>query len=154
MKKLIKKIWNAIKRIFNKIDGKTKIMIPIAVKVGQALKKFMDSPIDEILENIITDVIPGDADDVLAANIRNVVEEWLPKLLVELTMMEGVSNIDDPKEKLKAILAKLKLSSKETRNVVYHGLVSLILEKLSEGILDWSESLQISEYYYKYILKK
>ncbi len=154
MKKLLQKIWGGIRKIFNRIKHETKELVPVAVKIVQGVKNVMDSPVDDILLSIITAAIPGDGDDKLVAKIKGVVETWVPKLLLELRLVEGIANISDPNEQLKAILAQLKLSSNETKNVIYHGLASLVLEKLSDGELSWSDSVAISEYYYRNIGKK
>jgi hypothetical protein len=114
----------------------------------------MDSPVDDIITSILKVAIPGDADDILIDKITAVVKEWIPKILLELKMVEAVANIEDQNEQLAAILGQFKLSSDESKNIFYHGLCSLILEKLSDGKIDWSDSVVISEYYFKNIAKK
>lgn len=136
------------------LGNETKKLVPVAIAVVQGVKKVMDSPVDDVLLAIIKNAIPGNADDVLIDKIKTVVETWVPKVLLELKMVESIANIENQNEQLKAILAELKLSSDETKNIVYHGLSSLILEKLSDGELSWSDSIAIGEYYYKNIAKK
>lgn len=154
MKKLLQKIWNAIRLVFNKADEGTKRLVPIAINVVQGLKSVMDSPVDDILLSIIKAAIPGDADDILIDRITVVVREYLPKVLLDLKMVESIANIEDQNEQLKAILEQFKLSSDETKNIFYHGMSCLILEKLSDGELSWSDAIAISEYYYQNIAKK
>jgi len=136
------------------LASETKKLVPVAIGVVQAIKMVMDSPVDDVILAIIKKAIPGDADDALIDKIKGVVETWVPKVLLELKMIESIANIEDQNEQLKAILAELKLSSDETKNIVYHGLSSLILEKLSDGKLSWSDSIAIGEYYYTNIVKK
>ena len=151
---LVGRILRAIGSIFNGLKSEVKKLVPVAVAVVQGIKSAMDTPVDDILLAIIKTAIPGDADDILIDKIKKVVETWVPKVLLELRMVESIANIEDQNEQLKAILAELKLSSNETQNIVYHGLCSLILEKLSDGELSWSESIAVGEYYYKNIAKK
>ncbi len=149
MKNLLKRIWKFIAGVFNRLNEETKQLVPVAIKIVQGLKIAMDSPVDDVVLFIIKQAIPGDADDILINKITAVVKKWIPKILMELQLIESIANIQDENEKLKAILAQFKLSSDETKNIVYHGLCVLILEKLSDGELSWSDSIAISEYYYK-----
>jgi hypothetical protein len=153
MKKLLQKIWNTIKNIFNKVEEKTRELIPVAIKIVEGVKKAVDSPVDDIILSIITTAIPGDADDKLVKKVKTVVEHWIPKLLIELQLIEDINNLPTTNDKMKAIFEKLKLSSNETKNVVYHGLASLVLEKLSDGELSWKDAVVISEFYYQNIAK-
>lgn len=149
MKKLLQRIWAFIKLMFDKTEDETKKYVPIAIGIVQGIKKVVDSPVDDIVFNILRSAIPGEADDIIINKVKSVIEKWVPKLLKELIIIDSIANIEDPNEQLKIILAQFKLSSSETKNIVYHGLASLIIEKLADGKLTWSESVAISEYYYK-----
>ena len=146
---IIKKLWNLITKLWNNLDETTHKITPIAIAIVQGVKNVMDSPVDDILISIAKQAIPGDADDILIDKVKSVVEEWIPKILFDLNIANAIANIDDPNLQLQAILDKLKLSSSETQNIFFHGLGSLILEKLSDGKLSWSDSTAIAEYYYK-----
>lgn len=154
MKKLLKKIWDFIKNLYEGLVGTTKKYIPIGIKVVDAIKKVMDSPVDDVILSILNMAIPGDADDKLVAKAKVVLEEWIPKILLELKIVEGISNITGTNEQLQAILNELKKLSPETQAIMWHGIASLIIEKLSDGELSWSDSVAIAEYYYKNIYKK
>jgi DNA polymerase III delta prime subunit len=154
MKKFIAKIWNTIKDLYNSLVGTSKKYIPIAINIVEAIKKVSDSPVDDIILSIVKAAIPGTADDVLIDKVKNTVEKWLPKILLELRLWQSVSNIENQNEQLQAILREINLSSDETKSIIYHGLAALILEKLSDGELSWSDSVAISEYYFKNIHKK
>lgn len=114
----------------------------------------MDGPVDDVILSIIKNAIPGNADDVLIDKVHKTVQEWVPKILLELNLVNSIANIEDTNEQLKAILAQLKLSSDETKNIFYHGIASLILEKLSDGKFDWTDATAISEYYYQHQVKE
>jgi hypothetical protein len=153
MKKLIRKIWKAVQKAYSKIVDSTRQYVPIAIEVVEALKRVMDSDVDDVVAEIIKRVIPGKADDLLIEKIKTTVELWLPKILLELRMVQGVAQQQDVNTQLKAILAELKLSSDESKAIVYHGLATLILEKLSDGELSFSDSAAIAEYYYRSAIK-
>jgi hypothetical protein len=150
---LVGRILRAIGRLFNGLRAELKRLVPIAVNIVQAIKTVMDGPVDDVILSIIEAAIPGNADDILIEKIKSTVTEWLPKILLELKLAESITGIDNLNDQLKAVLVQLKLSSDETQNIIYHGLCSLILEKLSDGKLSWSDSIAISEYYYKEILQ-
>lgn len=150
----IKKIWHAIQRIFQGLRHELRILVPVAIKVVEGVKAVMDGPVDDVVASIVKHAIPGDADDKFIDKVTTTINTWLPKLLLELNMVNAVANIEDTNEQLKAILDKLKLSSDETKNVFYHGLASLILEKLSDGKFSWSDATAVAEYYYKHEFKQ
>ena len=152
--KALKKLWAWVERVFNQLNAKTKELVPVAINVVQAIKDFELSGSADFVEFVVTKAIPGDADDKAVKIARDIIRKWLPKILLELQMIEVAAGTDDINEKLQLILTRLKLSSDETQNIVYHGIASLIIEKLSDGDLSWSDSIAISEYYYKNILKK
>lgn len=144
--KWLKGIWTGIKKLFGKLKKEIKELIPVAVFVVQQIKVVMDSPVPDVISSLI----PGEADDKVKDKLR----EWLPKLILQLGMIEAIANIEDPNEQLNAILAKIKLSSDDAKNVFFHGLASLIIEKLADGHLSWSDSVVISEYYYRNMVKE
>lgn len=145
LKSFLNKLWKGIAKVFEGVRAEAKKSVHIAVLVVQGVKKVMDNPVTDV----ITAIIPGEADD----KAKDVIRKWLPKILLELSMVEAVTGIEDPNEQLNAILAKIKLSSDETKNIFYHGLASLIVEKLSDGDFSWSDSVAVAEYYYSHHVK-
>ena len=49
---------------------------------------------------------------------------------------------------------KFFFPNEQISGAFYHSLASLILEKLSDGKLTWSESVLIAEFYYKNKIEK
>lgn len=140
------KLWSGIKKLISGLDKEAKKLLPIAIAVGENIKKVIDSPVADVL----TALIPGNVDDVIKLKLRG----FLPKLLLELHMVEAIANIEDENERLNAILAKIKLSSDDANNVFYHGLSALIIEKLSDGDFSFSDAVVVSEYWYTHFTKK
>lgn len=140
----LKKLFESIKKLFSGLKLKSKVWVHIAVETVQEIKKAMDSPVPDVL----TTMIKGEWDD----KTKNVIREWVPKVLLQLNMVEVITNITDTNEQLNAILAKIKLADKETRNIIWHGLGSLIIEKLSDGKFSWADSIAVAQYYYDHIL--
>ena len=154
LKTFLKKIWNAISSLFEKLEDEAKVLVPIAINVVEAIKNFELSTSADVIEYVVTSAIPGDADDLAVSKGRDILRLWLPKILLELNLVNSIANIEDTNEQLIAILAQLKMSSDETQNIIYHGLSSLIIEKLSDGKFSWSDAIAISEYYYINVVKK
>ena len=114
MKKLIKKIWDGIKNLWAKVVDKTRDMVPVAINVVEAIKSVIDTPVDDILAEIVKRAIPGTADDFIVDKVRLTIEEWVPRILTQLVIIDGIANIDNPNDQLKAILERLKLADDET----------------------------------------
>jgi hypothetical protein len=140
----LKKLWESIKNLFTGLEVKSKVWVHVAVDVVQALKAIMDTPVPDVL----TAIIPGNIDDKAKDKIR----EWIPKILLQLNMIEAIADMTNVNDQLNAILAKMKLSSDEAKNIVWHGLASLIIEKLSDGKFSWADAIAVSQYYYDHIL--
>ena len=68
-------------------------------------------------------------------------------------IIQEMVNLDiwDTSESLyhKILKLEVRLLNQYIQNIFYHGFCSLILEKLSDGELSWSDSTAIAEYYYK-----
>lgn len=130
------------------MDGSQKY-VPIAINIVEGIKSVMATPVDDILFEILKKSIPGGADDVIIDKIKSVIETWLPKVLLELQIFDTIAVFEDPKEQLKAVLERIKMSSNETQNMLWHGFASLFLEKLSDGKISWKDSVVLSEYYFQ-----
>lgn len=154
MKKLIARIWSSIKNVYSKITEKTRQWVPVAINVVEAVKTVTDGPVDDVVLAIVKKAIPGQADDVIIDKVHSTVVKWLPVVLMQLQMIDSIAKIENQNEQLIAIINRLKQASKETQAIVWHGLAALILEKLSDGKLSWSDSAAIAEYYYQNIQKQ
>lgn len=140
--------------MWNSLDALIEKYAPVAIKIVNEVKKINESTTGDIIETILTAVIPGKADDAFVAVLRAKLKEILPKVITALNMSEAIARIEDPNEQLKAIITAINLSPDETKNAYYHSLSALILQALGDGKLSWSESVQIAEFYYTNIYKK
>lgn len=140
----LRKLWDGIKSLFQGLRIKSKVWVHLAIIVMQNIKTVMDSPVPDVL----TSIIPGGADDAIKEKIRL----WIPKVMLELNMIDAIANIEDPNDQMNAILARIKLSSQETKNIFWHGLGSLLIEKFSDGKFSWADSVAVAQYYYDHIL--
>lgn len=153
MKKFFRKIWAGVKRMYGKLVDKTRDVVPVAINIVQGVKTVVDGPVDDIVATILKRAIPGIKDDILIDKVHNLIIKYVPQALTRLMLIKDVANLTNPNDQLKAILAQLRLSSDEQKSIVYHGLATLILEKLADGKLTWGESAIIAEYYYENFTK-
>jgi len=153
MKKLLKKIWDTVKAMYENLIGRTQKYVPIAVKIVEGIKKVMDSPVDDVILAVVETAIPGDADDKMIEKVKSVVETWLPKILLELKIVDTIANIPGTNDQLQAILSEIKKLSPESQAMIYHGFASLFIEKMSDGELSWSDSIALAEYAYQNYIK-
>ena len=154
IKVLFKKIWLFMVNLWKRVDETVEKFAPIAINVVNVLKNVNEGTSGDIIEMVLSKIIPGKADDAFIALARERLRKILPKVLMQLNIANSIAQISDPNEQLKAILASINMSSDETKNAYYHSLCALILQSLSDGKLTWSESVQIAEYYYVHIYKK
>jgi hypothetical protein len=152
--RFLKRIWNGVKRLYNRLVNKSRELVPVAINIVEGVKVVVDSPVDDIVAALLKKAIPGVKDDIIIEKIHGIIVKQVPLILSRLLMIDSISNIKDPNEQLQAIVKQLRISSDEQKNFVYHGLATLILEKLSDGKLTWGEAVMISEYYYQNNYKK
>lgn len=138
MKKIWSKIVVAFSSVgvyFNQLWVKAKAFlnkeIPIAVAVVEQLKKFVDSPILPVL----TDLIPGEVDDVIAAKIK----QCLPVILVELKIAGECANLSTNDAIIQCALNHLKSLEPLARRGKYLDIASTLSEVLADGKLTWPE---------------
>lgn len=147
-------IWAFVTNLWKKADQLVEKVTPIAIKVVNELKKINESTTGDIIDMIVSAVIPGTNDDKIIDLIRLKLKEILPKVLLQLNLAQSIADIKDPNEQLKAILTAINMSPDQTKNAYYHTFCVMIIESLADGKLTWSESVHISEYYYSNIYKK
>lgn len=153
MKKFLTKVWAGVKNIFTKVDGSVDKLAPIAINIVQGVKTVVDGPVDDIVAAILKKAIPGVADNIIIDKVHELIIKYVPEVLSRLLMIQSIANITNPNEQLQAIVKQLRLSTDEQKNIVYHNLSTLILEKLADGKLTWGEAAVISEYVYQHQIK-
>ena len=145
MKKLFKKLFTWIQKIFNSLDEESKKAIPVAISITSAVRAFMDSGIGEFSLAALKKLIPGTLDDVAIEFI----DQKLPDIIIKLKMIESVTLIEDKDEKVKAIISFLRLCSDEEQNTFWQGLSNMIYQALKDGNLSWGEVSILLEAAYK-----
>ena len=153
MKKLWIKISNFIKRLYTKLVDETKIYIPIAIKVVEVLKQILDSPVDDIILTVVGTLVPNIPANKLGA-IKDKIQAELPKILIELNLVNSIAGIEGTNEQLQAVLNALKVLPDNVKAEKYHTLASKILMILSDGKIGWGEAVIFTEWYYQTYIKE
>ena len=152
-KALFRKIKLFIVQLYSKADELIERIAPVAINVVEQIKTINESTTGDIIELIISKAIKGDAGDLIIRNLRAKLREKLPEVLEVMRTALNIAKVDDANLQVKQIIAAINLSPDEVKNVHYHTFAVLILEKISDGKLTWSESVMIAEYYYNKIYK-
>jgi hypothetical protein len=149
----IKKVFEKAKAFFTFADEKAKKLTKLAIKVTNAVKIVVDSPVDDILAEIAKRAIPGEADDILINNAMIAINKKLPVIINELVIVDTLLQVEDPVEKAKLILEKIKFASEDQKNQFYHNLASTLISQLSDGKFTFGECCVTAEIIYQEMKK-
>ena len=139
--------------MYSKLVDETKTYIPMAIRVVEVLKEVMDSPVDDIILAIMTRLVPT-LPLAQVAIVKAKIEEYLPKLLLELNLVNDIANAGSINEQMQMILDALNLSSDEVKAEKYHLIASKLLVILSDKKVTWGEAVVFTEWYYQEYVKK
>ena len=156
--KKIKEFFLEIKlfiiQIWDKADELVERIAPIAINVVEQIKTINESSTGDIIELIISKAIKGNADDIIIKQVREQLRKRLPEVLEIMRLSMNIAKVDDKNLQVKLILDAINMSPDAVKNAHYHTFCSLVLEKISDGKLTWSESVLLAEYYYNKIYIK
>jgi len=137
----MKKIFAWIHRLFGGIKTIAEKYIRPSIQVVEALKKAVDSP----LLPIITQLIPGNIDDVILYRLKKA----LPTVLLRLRIADECAKQSDPMEVVLCAIKNLKGYEPDAKAATYHSIAALLSVYLSDGKLSWSEAVHLTEYIYQ-----
>lgn len=137
----MKKIFAWIKKLFASVKTIAAKYITPSIQIVEALKKAVDSP----LAPIITNLIPGNIDDVVLYRLKKA----LPTVLLRLRIADECLKQTDPMEVVLCAIKHLKDYEPDARAATYHSIATLLSVYLSDGKLTWSEAVHLTEYIYK-----
>jgi len=141
LKSFLTKIWAEVQGLFDGIPTELKTAIHIGVLVTEAIKTFVDSPAADVL----TAIIPGDADD----EIKDLLRAKLPGILAELKLADSCAGLTDPAQITACAIKVLQGLDGDVSSAFLHSLSILISQVASDGKLSWSDGVYILEWYYQ-----
>ncbi|MDT3405091.1 hypothetical protein [Mucilaginibacter terrae] len=145
LKNWLKKIWKAIQSLFNSIPADLKSAINIGVTITENIKKFIDSPVADIL----TVIIPGDIDDKIKAILRAKV----PQILLQLKLANECADSSNPEQITACAIKNLQALTGNLKSAYLHNLSVLIAQFAADGKLTWEDGAYIMEWYYQHHFK-
>src|SRR5471030_179371 len=114
LQSFLTKIWGEVKALFDGIPADLKIAIHLGVLVTENIKNFVDSPGADVL----TAIIPGDADD----QIKNWLRAKLPVILTELKLADSCAGLTDPAEITSCAIKVLRGLDGDVKSAFLHNL--------------------------------
>jgi hypothetical protein len=145
LKTFLSKIWAGIKALFDGMPAELKNAIHIGVLVTESIKKFVDSPVADVL----TVLIPGDVDD----RIKDLLRVKLPFILTELKLADGCAGLTDPAEITRCAVIVLQSLDGNVQSAFLHNLSILVAQVAADGKLSWSDGVYLLEWYYQHQYK-
>ena len=137
----LSKIWAEIKDLFMGLPVELKTAIHIGVLVTENIKNFVDSPAADIL----TTLIPGDADDM----IKDWLRAKLPTILTELKLADSCGNLTDPAAITQCAVKVIQGLDPNIQSAFLHNISILVAQIAADGKLTWSDGVYLAEWYYK-----
>jgi hypothetical protein len=133
MRKFLKRVKEKVVNLFKRLTGKAKEIIPVGIKIVEAIKKVTDSNMADMFVELtfITDL-----DDKALKILRDL----LPKILRELEEWDDALE-GTVEEKLRNSLIKINKYPKLKKNLLYLGIATEINKELSHGKLPYEVSL-------------
>jgi hypothetical protein len=141
----LSKIWNEIKQLFAGIPAELKTAIHIGVLVTENVKNFIDSPAADVL----TALIPGDADDEL----KDLLRAKLPAILTELKLADSCRELTDAEQITSCAVNTLQGLSGDVQSAFLHSLSILVAQVAADGQLSCSDGVYLLEWYYQHNYK-
>lgn len=153
MKDFIEKWWAKFKTWFISGEEQARKITKVAISVTNVVKSITDSPIDDVLAEIAKAAIPGKADDVIINKIMQDIPVVLPKIISELTIVDGLLADGTIEQKAEYVLSKIKFSSDGQKNLFAHNLCTSLVQALSDGKFTFGEAVVLSEMVYQEMKK-
>lgn len=141
----LSKIWSEIKNLFAGIPAELKTAIHIGVIVTENIKTFVDSPAADVL----TAIIPGDADD----EIKDLLRAKLPEILTELKLADSCGSLTGPTQITECAVKVLQGLDGDVQSAFLHSLSILVAQVAANGKLTWSDGVYLLEWYYQHEYK-
>lgn len=145
IKALAARVWQAVSRAWNRLPDESRQYVSLAVTITQAVKDvikegtFTGSLLDAVVARI-----PGKVDDLILAKAR----EFIPVLLVKLSLSQSILDIKDDNERLLAVVERVRLFDDDQREAFWDAFAKKVLQYTSDGELSWSDANAIVKWYF------
>ena len=142
LSKLLKAIGHFFAHLWDSLEPEVKKAIHIGVTVTDAIKNFDAN--NPLILNVLTSIIPGTIDDKIVAKLR----ENLPKVCLELKLLDSTIGLTDPNEIMLAVCKFIQQLSGDYRADALNRLAQFAAIIAADGKLTWEDAVQVVKYYY------
>ena len=148
MKKVLSKIGDWIRGVFDAAFQKLKRHSGIAVDVTQAIKRIVVDNATTV--DILTAIIPGTWDNGLVTILRRVIPEVAARVLISHNIIQAT---DDPETALPKLVEYLKTLPQEGQVDYWITISTRVAAALSDGRVTMAEIAGITQaiYWEKYV---
>lgn len=150
---MFKKVWIWFKKLWSKLDDLSDKLIPLASAVVEGAKKAIEYKDFNMIVTVVKSLTPDVADAVIDKAVE-LAKKYIPKIALQLEVIESLSDIEDVEEQMIAVFKKLEDISDEKWQRFCTGLAQEILVALADGKITWGEAGGFVEYYYRNYLKE
>jgi|GEM_PF-1396790 len=154
MKKFFRKIWSWIKKMWKKVNDIADEYVPIAVNVVEAVKKAIESKKFSVIVTIIETFTPKATDEIIDTIIA-LLKKYIPKISLQLQIIEAITDEEDPVKQIELIFQKIGEGiTDEQWQKFCTGLAQEVLYTLAKDSdggskITWAEAGTLIEYYYQ-----
>jgi hypothetical protein len=127
---ILGKFFKWVSLTYFMLKKETKRLVPVAIDVVEAVKKYMDSPASDKTISMIEAFLPPKV-DVIVEWGHAAVHQWLPVVLLKLKDFNELINIKDLDAKVNAALNELKFAAPEVRKMFYENFSTFVLSKMT-----------------------
>ncbi|WP_374949631.1 hypothetical protein [Mucilaginibacter sp.] len=146
IKAFLQTLITKIGAYFSTLPAELRKAVVVAVVVTENLKRFVDSPIADI----VTALIPGNADD----KVKDLLRAYLPVIVVELGLVKNCSEASSTEEILKCAAQFIQgLPDGQQRTKALQNLSGAITELVADGKFDWADGVYLAKWFYTSNLK-
>lgn len=117
----------ALKDVLNHYEGDTKVYVEKALLITSKMKDAIDSDV----AILITDIIPGDADEA----IRKKISEALGETITDLTVIKTCFDKEAVEDKFVCVIDFLKQENHISQHALLVKMLSLLASKLDNNKL-------------------
>lgn len=143
MKKILKKIVDFITRLFTGISPILQKAVSIGATIAENVKNFDTA--NPIVADLITQLIPGTVDDKIKQKLR----EYLPKVVIQLRLVEAAKGLKDPDEIMLAAVKVIQQMDGDYKSAFLHNLSIIAAQVAADGKLSWGDAVYLLEWYYQ-----
>lgn len=143
LKTFLKSIGDFFANIFKNLPKILQDSIGIGVAITNGVKNFdVNNP---GVVDAITAIIPGNLDDKIVADLRVA----LPKIVIELRLVEATVTLTDPNEIMLAAVKVIQGLDGDVQSAFLHSFSIMAAQVAADGKLSWSDAVYLLQWYYK-----